>query len=62
MLSIFWLGDLKGRDHSEDLGREEKIIMDFREIVWEGVDLMHLAHDRDQWQVLICTVVKLWVL
>jgi len=26
--------------------------MDLREIGWEGVDWMHLAQDRDQWQAL----------
>jgi hypothetical protein len=24
--------------------------MDLREIVWEGVEWIHLAQDRDQWQ------------
>jgi len=23
--------------------------MDLREIVWKGVNSIHLAHDRDQW-------------
>jgi hypothetical protein len=26
--------------------------MGIREIEWEGVDWIHLAHDRDQWQAL----------
>jgi len=26
--------------------------MDLREIVWEGVDWMHLAQDRDQWRAV----------
>jgi hypothetical protein len=32
---IFWLENLKGRDHTEVLGN---IRMDLREIGWEGVD------------------------
>jgi hypothetical protein len=27
---------------------EDNIRMDLREIVWEGVEWMHLAQDRDQ--------------
>jgi hypothetical protein len=30
---------------------EDNIRMDLREIGWEGMDWMHLAHDRDQWWV-----------
>jgi hypothetical protein len=35
--------------------------MDFREIGWEGVDWIHLAQDREQWRVLVNTVMKLRV-
>jgi hypothetical protein len=35
--------------------------MDLREIGWEGVDWMHLAQDRDQWQALVNTVMNLHV-
>jgi len=35
--------------------------MDLREIWWEGVDWMHLAQDRDQWQALVKMVMNLWV-
>jgi hypothetical protein len=30
--------------------------MGVRETGWEGVDWMHLAQDRDQWQALMNTV------
>jgi len=36
--------------------------MDVREIWWEGVDWMHLAQDRDQWQATVNTIMSLWVL
>jgi hypothetical protein len=32
--------------------------MDLREVEWEGVERMHLAYDRDQWWVLVNTVMK----
>jgi hypothetical protein len=38
---------------------EGNIRMDCREIVWKGVDWMHLAQDRDQWQVLVNMVMNL---
>jgi hypothetical protein len=30
--------------------------MNLREIGWQGVDWVHLAWDRDQWQALVNTV------
>jgi len=35
--------------------------MDLREIVCEGVDLMHLAEGGDQWRTLLNTVMILRV-
>jgi hypothetical protein len=35
--------------------------MDLREIGWQGVDWMNLAHDRDQWQALLNTVINIRV-
>jgi hypothetical protein len=35
--------------------------MDLREIVWEGVDWIHLAQDMDQWEDLVRTLLKLRV-
>jgi hypothetical protein len=44
------LENLKGRDHSEDLGVEGySIRMDVREVGWEGVDRIHVAQDKDHW-------------
>jgi hypothetical protein len=37
MHTKFWSENVKGRDHLEDNMR-----MDHREIVWEGVDWIHL--------------------
>jgi hypothetical protein len=35
--------------------------MDLREVGWEGVDWIHLSEDRDRWQALVNTVMKLRV-
>jgi hypothetical protein len=32
--------------------------MDLREVVWEGVDWIHLAQDRDQWWAVVNTVMN----
>jgi hypothetical protein len=40
------LGNLKRRDHAEDLGIYGRIILDYM----LGI---HLAQDRDQWQALV---------
>jgi hypothetical protein len=45
---IIWLENLKGRDHSEDLGVGSKIIrIDLRDVALEVVDWMHRSHRRD---------------
>jgi hypothetical protein len=38
---------------------EYNIRMDLREIKWENVDWIHLAYVREQWRVLINTVMNL---
>jgi hypothetical protein len=40
---------------------EDNIRIDLREKGWEGVDWMHLAQERVQWEVLAITVVNLSV-
>jgi hypothetical protein len=49
------------RDHSEVLEIGGYIIIDFREVGWKDVDWMHLSQDRDQWWVLVKTVMNLHV-
>jgi hypothetical protein len=48
------LGTLKGRC-------ENGIKMDLKEIGWRGMDPIHLAQDRDQWQPLVNTVTNFLV-
>jgi hypothetical protein len=53
---------LKGRDRFEDRRSwEDNIRTDLREIGWKGVDWMHVAYDRDQWRVLVNTIINLRV-
>jgi hypothetical protein len=33
--------------------------MDLRDIGWDGMDWIDLAQDRDQWRVLVNTVMNL---
>jgi hypothetical protein len=40
---------------------EDNIRMDLREIVWKGVNWMHLAQDRDQWRPVVNTVMNIRV-
>jgi hypothetical protein len=58
MRTQFWSADLKGRAHSENNNNG----MDLREIEWEGAEWIHLAQDRDQWWVLVNTVMNIRVL
>jgi hypothetical protein len=60
--TIFWLGNLKGGDHPEELGIDWMITLEWilgKE--WEGVDWMHLAQDGPHWWALVNTVMNLRV-
>jgi hypothetical protein len=37
------------------------LLMDLREIGWDGVDWIELAQDRDQWRALVNMVMNLRV-
>jgi hypothetical protein len=36
----------------------DNITMDLREIGWDGVDWIDMAHNRDQWRALVNTVMN----
>jgi hypothetical protein len=38
----------------------DNIKIDLREIGWDGMDLIDLAQDRDQWKALVNMVMNLW--
>jgi hypothetical protein len=35
--------------------------MDLGEIVWDGVNLIHLGHGGDWWQAFLNMIIFLWV-
>jgi hypothetical protein len=43
MCKVFWLENLKGRYHLDDLGIDGNIRMDLREVGWEGVDCLRIG-------------------
>jgi hypothetical protein len=38
---------------------EDNIIIDLGQVRWESVDWIYLIQDRDQWRVLVNTVINL---
>jgi hypothetical protein len=60
----YWIGNPEGK---RPLGRPKRrrwvdnIRMDLRERGWDGVDWIDMAHDKDQWRVLVNTVMNLRV-
>jgi hypothetical protein len=40
---------------------DDYIKMDLRDIWLEGVNWIHLAQHRDQWQALVKTILNLWM-
>jgi hypothetical protein len=49
-----------GRIQDLDVGGENNIKMNRREIGWAGMEWIHLAQDRDQWKALVNTVINPW--
>jgi hypothetical protein len=50
-------------ERKRPLGRSRRrwadnIKMDLREVEWDGLDLIDLVQDRDQWRALVNTVMK----
>jgi hypothetical protein len=33
--------------------------MDLKEVIWKGVDWLHPVQDREQWKVLLNTIMNL---
>jgi hypothetical protein len=57
MNKIFWSDNLKERDHSEDLGINGRIILEWI-LRKQVVDWIHLAQDRDQCRALVNKVIN----
>jgi len=58
MHTVFWVENLKGRDHLEDLGVDGRIILEWL-LGREDVDWIRLALHRSQWRAIVTTVLKL---
>jgi hypothetical protein len=60
MLIKFLLESLKEKDHSEDLGVGERIILEciLKKIWWKCVDCIQLSQDKVQWRDLVNTVMN----
>jgi hypothetical protein len=59
----YWWESQQERDYYEKLRRlwEGNIKIDLREVGWDGMVWIDLAEDRDQWGVLVNTVMNLRV-
>jgi hypothetical protein len=55
----FWSESLIGRGHSEDLGVDGRVILEW--ILGKDMDWIHVAQDRYQWRALVNTVMNLRV-
>jgi hypothetical protein len=56
------VGNLTERDHVEQAVVCGRIILKWiMKIVWEGVDRIQVAQDRDKWWALENTIMSLWV-
>jgi hypothetical protein len=58
MKDTFWSENLKGRDHSEELGVHGRIVSRDMGRGCVVVEWMRLAQDRNQWRVIVNTVMN----
>ena len=62
MCTWFWWGNLREKDHWEDLDVDGRIILGWIFGMWDvSVDWMELVQDRDRWRALVSAVMKLRV-
>jgi len=56
----FWWGNLRERDHWEDSGIHDRIILrwNFRTLDVGGRDWIYLARDMDRWQALVNAIMN----
>jgi len=58
----FWWENLRERDHLEDSGKEERVILKWIFRKWKGgKDWIDLAQDRDRWRAPVNAVMNIWV-
>ena len=58
----FWWGNVRGRDHLEDLCLDRKKILKRKFKKWDGsVDSIGVVQDREKRQALVNAVMNSWV-
>jgi len=60
----FWWGNLREREHSEDLGTdgEDNVKIVLQEVGWGDMDWIDLACDRDLWRAHLNALMYLGVI
>ena len=60
MYTGFWWGNLRERDHLENPGVDERIILRWIFRKWDvwGMDWIDLTQNRDRWRTLVNAVMK----
>jgi hypothetical protein len=58
---LFLLSERKRSFRRSRHGVEDNIRVDLKGVGWRGVDWIHLAQNRDQWQALGSAVIKIRV-
>jgi hypothetical protein len=57
----FWWGDLRERDHLQDLDVDGRGILKWIKWDWEDMDWSDMAQDRYRWRALVNAVMNLRV-
>jgi hypothetical protein len=61
VLTDFWWGNLRKRDHFEDLDIDWRIILKWIFKKWDGGHGLDMAQDRDRWRAVVSAVMNLRV-
>jgi hypothetical protein len=54
-----WWVSLRERDNLKDVDVGGKIIIDLKEMVWEGVGWIDLSQSRERWRTVVKTAMNI---
>jgi hypothetical protein len=54
----FWLGELRERDHLEDIDGGDNIEIDLQWVGWRDIGWIDLAEDRERWRAVVNAVMN----